>query len=142
MIRDSFTLIETLVVATIIALLISGSVVSYSYLNRQSRDGKRKADIEQIRSALEMYRSVNNIYPTRAPGNCTNLLPVLTPYIHQIPVDPKSTQYSYYCTITTNDYTICAYLENGSGSCSNCGTNGCGASCNYSVGPFGQKCPP
>ncbi|KKU11410.1 MAG: hypothetical protein UX17_C0079G0007, partial [Parcubacteria group bacterium GW2011_GWC2_45_7] len=43
-----FTLIEILVVATIIGLLAAGGFVTYSNLSRQSRDAKRKADLEQI----------------------------------------------------------------------------------------------
>ncbi|MBI4004548.1 prepilin-type N-terminal cleavage/methylation domain-containing protein, partial [Candidatus Roizmanbacteria bacterium] len=57
--QKAFTLIEILVVATIIGLLLAGAVASYTTLNRSSRDARRKADAEQIRSALEMYRSNN-----------------------------------------------------------------------------------
>lgn len=59
----SFTLIEILVVATIIALLASGGAVVYTQLNRASRDAKRKADLEQIRLALELFRDEMGRYP-------------------------------------------------------------------------------
>lgn len=136
--KRSFTLIEILVVATIIGLLLSGGVISYSYLSKQSRDARRKTDIEQIRSALEMYRSEKNVYPNFA-GDCASgiLLPTLTPYLPKIPDDPKPTPYNYYCNITNSSYTISAYLETFSG---NCGS-GCGTTCTYSVGPYGQICP-
>jgi general secretion pathway protein G len=132
-----FTLIEILVVVTIIGLLLSGGLISYSQLIKQARDNRRKTDLEQIRSALEMYRSQNNVYPTIAAGDCQNLLPILTPFIPKMPDDPRPTPYSYYCSSTNTSYTISAYLETVSGSCG----IGCGTTCTYSVGPYGQTCP-
>ncbi|MFH0979716.1 MAG: prepilin-type N-terminal cleavage/methylation domain-containing protein, partial [Candidatus Roizmanbacteria bacterium] len=60
--KKSFTLIEVLVVVGIIGLLTSIAVASYSRMGQQSRDARRKTDLEQIRSALEMYRSNNDEY--------------------------------------------------------------------------------
>ncbi|MGB9883477.1 MAG: type II secretion system protein [Microgenomates group bacterium] len=129
-----FTLIEILVVATIIGLLAAAASISYSVLSKQSRDSRRKTDLEQIRSALEMYRSNNDNYPTDLNGLTT---PVV--YLQKIPQDPKSPQYSYaYLYISNSDYTIGAYLESASTTCQQvlvCGA----ANCNYCLGPFGQK---
>ncbi|MBI3342613.1 prepilin-type N-terminal cleavage/methylation domain-containing protein [Candidatus Gottesmanbacteria bacterium] len=96
-----FTLIELLVAATIIAVLISIGVVSYGSVNKRSRDAKRKGDIEQIRSALEMYRSDYGYYPGPTQG-CANVSPnwndascliaLESTYIPAIPSDPKSGQ--------------------------------------------------
>ena len=133
-----FTLIEILVVATIIGLLAGGGVLSYSQFARQSRDAKRKADLEQIRAALEMYRSNNNQY---APyiGNCSSYQALTTPtrYIQSMPFDPKSSSgYFYYCNISTNDYTLGAALET---STTACVPGQCGSNCTYCVGPYGQR---
>ena len=132
----SFTLIEILVVATIIALLTSGGAVVYTQLNRASRDAKRKTDLEQIRAALEMYRSNNNqYYSVSFNNNCQNVN-WLGSYLSSLPNDPKSPSYYYHCIISQSDYTLGAYLETGgNGSCESCG----GANCNYCVGPYGQK---
>lgn len=132
----SFTLIEILVVTTIISLLLSGGLIYYSQLVKQGRDNRRRTDLEQIRSALEMYRSENNAYPAYS-GDCAGLLIYITPYIARVPDDPKPTPYSYFCNITNTTYTISAYLETSSGSCG----SGCGTTCTYSVGPYGQTCP-
>lgn len=101
--RRGFTLIEVLVAVTIIAVLISIGVVSYSSINRRSRDAKRKGDVEQLRSALEMYRADNSSYPNIGSGawaNASGLATVLvSTYLPAIPSDPKSTQtYRYKAT--------------------------------------------
>ena len=62
--RNGFSLIELMVSTTVIAILTVIGVVSYSSVNKRSRDVKRKSDIEQIRSALEMYRSDYGYYLT------------------------------------------------------------------------------
>ncbi|MCL4208570.1 hypothetical protein KJZ63_02975, partial [Patescibacteria group bacterium] len=52
-----FTMIELLVVTTIIIILTSIGLVSYTSANRSARNGKRKADMEMVRQALVLYRT-------------------------------------------------------------------------------------
>lgn len=138
--KQSFTLIEILVVATIIGLLAVGGLVSYSQITKQSRDAKRKADLEQIRAALEMYRSNNNQYiSSPSSGDCSSVVSYLTSgtiYLQNIPTDPQSTLYSYYCDISLNDFTLGAYLETSSATCV---SSQCGSNCTYCLGPYGEK---
>ncbi len=61
--QQGFTFVEILVVVTIVLLLSTIAVSSYQVTVKKARDARRKADIEQVRSALEMYRSVNGSYP-------------------------------------------------------------------------------
>lgn len=101
--QRGFTLIEVLVAVTIIAILISIGVVSYGSVNKRSRDAKRKGDVEQLRSALEMYRADNSYYPNSGSGawaDASGLSTVLvSTYLPTIPSDPKSTQtYRYKAT--------------------------------------------
>lgn len=102
--QKAFTLIEVLVVSTIIAVLTAIGIVSYARINMRSRDAKRKSDMEQIRSALEMYRADNGSYPNTGAPNFTdvsNLAAVLVPsYMAGIPSDPKSPtqEYRYQAT--------------------------------------------
>ena len=115
---QSFTLIEILVVATIIGLLAAGGIVSYSQFSKQARDAKRKADLEQIRAALEMYRSnnQNNSYP----NNLNSLVPG---YIISLPTDPKTNNNYQYtpqpagCNSTSSNpctsYILSSTLETG-----------------------------
>jgi len=61
--RRGFTLIELMVVLTVIGVLMGLALVSHQGARKSARDGKRKADLEQIRSALEMYRADKEEYP-------------------------------------------------------------------------------
>lgn len=120
-----FTLIEILVAATIVAVLSVIGVVSYNSVNKRSRDAKRKSDLEQVRSALEMYRSDNGVYPGVGSGFAplTDLDsgngPLTPTYLPSIPMDPKSTASTpipyYYDPIGTfpnfYSYCICACIE-------------------------------
>ncbi|MBI3577580.1 prepilin-type N-terminal cleavage/methylation domain-containing protein [Candidatus Gottesmanbacteria bacterium] len=115
-----FSLMELLVVISIIAVLVTISAVSYTTVNKRSRDTKRKSDIEQLRNALEMYRAENSSYPNVGSGNfsnATNLsINLVSTYISAIPADPKSTQvYRYQATGFTNGiyygYCLSAQLE-------------------------------
>ncbi len=85
--KSGFTFIEILVVTTIIAVLTAIGMVSYAQTNKNARDKKRQADIEQIRTALEMYRadSPTGVYPASLTGTFLN-------YIADFPSPPpKST---------------------------------------------------
>ncbi len=143
--KNGFTLIEVLVVATIIALLAAAGMVSYSQFSKQSRDAKRKADIEQIRAALEMFRSSSSgsSYPASV-NSCDNLSSYLVSgspsYMSTIPQDPQSKTNTYYydCHVYAQTYTVAAYLETSSKNCSQ--TCGPSKNCGYQVGPYGVFC--
>lgn len=139
--KKAFTLIELLVVATIMVLLTSAASVAYTQFGKQSRDAKRKADLEQVRAALEMYRSNENIYPASIPNVGTGLCDpggcASGVYLQTIPTDPRS-PYTYYYTGASGDYTIAAHLESGQATCLGLATQ-CGGTCNYCLGPYGTK---
>lgn len=130
-----FTLIELLVVISIIAILIALSVFGIQGARQSTRDARRKADLEQIRSGLEIYKADCGSYPlslsTSLTGACPG--PAVNTYISSVPVDPLSTStYGYSGTATT--YTLCATLEqppNPPMDTTGCG--GCTTSCNYKV---------
>jgi general secretion pathway protein G len=128
--QKGFTIIELMVVTLIMGLLMALSVAAITGAKKSARDANRKADLEQIRSALEMYKSDNQEYPTTAQG-----LDELEDegYISELPSDPSG--YTYYYNRTSESvYQLCGYLETGGDdNCGgNCGAPG-GAVCNYEV---------
>src|SRR3989338_458737 len=130
-----FTLIEVLVAATIIGLLSTIGLGGFQAISRSGRDALRKTDLEQTRSALEIYKSENGSYPAAASCSASGgLVPV---YINTYPADTKSPTYVYcYNRITNLTYYICAHLENGDATdySTECGgTNKCVSNCNYKV---------
>ena len=138
-----FTLLEVLVSATIIAVLTAIGIVSYSSVNKRSRDVKRKSDLEQIRSALEMYRSDNaSVYPSSGAGAWTDAAnlqaSLVSTYMPAIPADPDSTKHYYYRAVSTagaySSYCVCSDLETiTSGSQSTCTVSLTGTPCDYAL---------
>lgn len=143
-ILKGFTLIELLVVVSIMGILLALSIFGMQGARQASRDGKRKADLEQIRSGLEMYKADCNVgkYLVKATaGTITSLVGTVAAcgntntYIAQVPQDPTPTNRSYiYYSANGTSYELCASLEQGGtnvtcGSVGNCG----GSTCNYKV---------
>ena len=124
--RGGFTLVELLVVMTIIAILLGLGLVSYQGAHKSARDGRRKADLEEIRSALEMYRADESSYPTASGDVDSALSGPLTGYL-EISNDSLPDQ-NYYYSGSGSTYELCTALEiGGSDTC----TGSCGEDCNY-----------
>lgn len=134
-----FTLIELLVVVSIIAILMGLSFFGLQGARTSSRDGRRKADLESIRSGLEIYRSDCNQYPvsltTSLSGDDSSSSCLSSnKYIESVPQDPTPTLSSYRYSSNGTTYEICTALEQGSGSVTCGGSNSCGGkTCNYKV---------
>lgn len=109
---NGFTFVELLVVVTIIVLLSAIGLASYSQVNKKARDGKRKSDLEQIRAALEIYRSDQGVYPVDGSITCGGSLQQgASVYMNPIPCDPKTGDAYAYSRPTTTTYTLGATLE-------------------------------
>jgi len=98
--KRGFTLMELLVSMGIIILLMGVGIVSYTQTNKKARDAKRKADIESIRSALELYRTDEGRYPslTINANNCitsTSIAAGAVTYLATIPTDTKDDGATY-----------------------------------------------
>ncbi len=58
-----FTMIELLAVVTIMAILFTVGIVSYTNASRNARNSRRQTDLANVRQALVLYRSDNGCYP-------------------------------------------------------------------------------
>lgn len=114
-----FTLIEMMVVMSIIGILMALTLTGIGSSRKGARDARRKVDLETIRSGLEMYKSDCNFYPSTDEimdgdylngDNCST--PNTNIYIQLIPKDPLDPARVYaYTRLTTSTYTLCATLE-------------------------------
>jgi prepilin-type N-terminal cleavage/methylation domain-containing protein len=130
-----FTLIELLVVISIIGILIGLSIFGLQGARQSSRDAKRKADLELIRSGLEIYKADCGAYPSSLSFGSSLVGGLTCPntYISSVPQDPQFPVRNYYYSPDgKGGYVLCAALESGSGSVSGCGGS-CGQTCNYQV---------
>lgn len=127
-------------VISIIGILIALSIFGLQGARTSSRDAKRKADLEQIRSGLEIYKADCNKYPLTAdfslpnatvlkgsgsPASCS----LSNNYISSVPQDPVPGRNYSYKSDDGLTYFLCASLEQGSSSsvegCGSCGASQC-----------------
>lgn len=137
---QGFTLIELMIVITIIAILSVIGVVVFSGVQRNARDARRRGDIDAIFKALEVNKTTNSQVYNLLNGNqfANGAIPqdsingsatycVLTSIIVGAPpalpltwVNTSACPTASWNTIsntnpaaTTASWTICALLENG-----------------------------
>lgn len=119
-----FTLLELLVVISIIGILIAMGVVAYSTAQKKGRDARRRSDMKAIQDAQEQYYSTYNTYGSQAQLISSGLL-------ISFPTDPRGTGlFVYNMTPTTASpatYCACARLDENAG---NSGNNTCGWTAN------------
>ncbi len=86
-----FTLIELLVVIAIIGVLSTLVLLQLGTARSRSRDAKRIADVNQLRSAIELFYDDNGYYPDSITTTD------LADYLTQVPTDPlqSATPYGY-----------------------------------------------
>ena len=111
-----FTLIEMLIVITIIALLASLILVGMGGARAKTRDSRRVADLHNMMNALELYYAKNAYYPQDI-GSWTDLETVLVGAgigVSRIPKDPlvsTGRTYEYRVSGDYQDYVLGVLLE-------------------------------
>ena len=98
--RRAFTLVEMLLVVTIIGILAALVIPKIMGRSEQARMTAAHADINGgIKSALDAFEVDNGFYPksltdlVQAPSNAKNWH---GPYLDKIPTDPWGNNYVYY----------------------------------------------
>lgn len=154
--QAGFTLIEMLIVISLIGILAALALVSFGPVQKQARDTTRKSDLKQYQNSLEMYANLTNgLFPSRTASTiasttlCTDLNVRLEPDI-SCSEDPKYESdntfvYRYISdgvsgTASASKYVLWAKIENSSTTqywilCSN-GKTGQGTSV-----PSSSTCP-
>lgn len=110
--KKSFTLIELLVVIIILGSLSALIFGNFFTSLKKGRDARRKADLEQIQKALEMYYEDNRQYPDNLSfGEELSFNGKV--YMKKVPNDPvASRRYKYVYDSINNGYQLYACLEN------------------------------
>lgn len=153
----AFTLIEMLVVISLIGILSALALVSFTGAQKQARDVTRKSDLKQYQTILESYGNLTNgLYPSRTSVSsaystlCADLNLRLEPDVTcgqdpKISSDPTYYDYKYISdgtsgTASATKYVLWAQIENSSSTsywivCSN------GKSGQSTVLPTSSQCP-
>ncbi len=124
-----FSLIELLVVATIMIVLMTIGMISYRQSSRNSRNAKRKSDLESVRQALVLYRNDNSTYPDPVAVDGTNeafeeAIATIVDYISFSSLtDPRSPTYDYTYSSDGSVFELCSTLEIESGTEAYCVDN-------------------
>jgi general secretion pathway protein G len=122
--QAGFTLIELMVVITILALLVA--LVAPKLVGRtdEARVTAAKAQLKNIESALELYKLDNGVYPTTEQGLDALVTEPTTPplpinwkkggYLPKVPNDPWKRPYIYISPgIHNPDYDLLSYGADG-----------------------------
>ena len=84
-----FTLVELLVVIAIIGVLSTLLLLQLNVARAKARDAKRVADINQVRSAIELFYDDNGHYPIWSEmSTYTQAQLKLNKYLVKVPLDP------------------------------------------------------
>ncbi len=115
--QKGFTLIELLIVIAMIGVLSTILMVNFVGIRERARDARRKNEIRQIQTALELYRSDYGSYPATGvvDNNCGNVFTSLdgtATYMTKIPCDPLGGSYRYAYDSTLGRYSLYACIEN------------------------------
>jgi prepilin-type N-terminal cleavage/methylation domain-containing protein len=81
-----FTLVELLVVIAIIGILSTLLLLQLNVARQKARDAKRVADMNQVRSALELYYDDEGHY--MESNTLVDITAALSKYLTRIPTDP------------------------------------------------------
>ena len=128
--QKAFTLIEMIIVIAVVGLLSGFIFIQTNNAINNSKDSKRKADIQLIANAVVSYSTENyNRKPVTDFDGCTingdcpaSIVSDLEPFLVTFPSDPNSGNYYIYKSLTGEDCTISAVLSSGETyqySCSN-----------------------
>jgi len=103
--QQGFTLLEIMLVVTIIALLLGTAIYKLTGNVEYARDTRVRADIQGINTQLKLYESMNGFFPTTDQGlqalvtqPDTDPRPTRWYQLYkEVPKDPWQNNYIYIC---------------------------------------------
>ncbi len=119
MIKKGFTLVELMIVITVIAILATIAVVTFTRVQKTARDSKRKEELRSIVTALQGYYSEKSVYPVQNPTpaiTTTALTALVSNYMASVPAGPAgatgiNTSYMYVSDAAGQNFALCATEE-------------------------------
>ena len=124
--KRGFTMIEILVVVTIIGILITLGIRSYNATQVKARDVRRKADLHNMAKPLEAYFNDYGVYPL--DDDAGQIVDDVghsmvwgaeafddsngTVYMSQLPEDPRGDRDYWYVSADGSEWALYALLEN------------------------------
>ncbi|PWU22587.1 hypothetical protein C5B42_05705 [Candidatus Cerribacteria bacterium 'Amazon FNV 2010 28 9'] len=109
--QRGFTLIEILIVASLLAILMILTFVTYDIQVKRGFDSQRKSDFAKLKIAFEDYYNDHKCYPPTVVMNACNST-ALQPYMVKVPCDPESKQpYGYVLDSNCGYYGLFTTLD-------------------------------
>lgn len=139
-----FSLLELLVVISIIGILIAVGTASYTGAQKKARDQRRISDLKTIQTAQEQRYGDVGHYRWIAPSgqNGAACGAHVKPYLEAVPQDPKNVDPTIYkCRMAaigddgySRAYCISARLESTPGNCGGCASCTNQTNCPFTAG--------
>jgi len=143
--QKGFTLLELLIVISILGILASFVLVVFPSAQKRARDARRRSDVKQYQTSLEVYSGRVGSYPSGS-GDMTSKCSALGLSGATCPDDPQAlNRYQYQVNAAQTEYVIWTRLEDkdkqGNTQYYVVCSNGAAADVVSGIPPLGGNCP-